>query len=86
MQTSWGDGVSSDPIRQILLAVFYIARSAPKKRQRYAGQAKVPWSEVERIRGALSQLGIDLHSWDVARELERLEGAVAQSIWQKEVV
>lgn len=66
------------PLERILQAALTIAREAPRERGPYASQARVPWREVERIREALAELGIDPRHWDSRGELERLRRAVRE--------
>lgn len=59
-------------VEKILTAAFRIAREAPAKQSRYAGQAKVHWAEVQRIREGLRELSIDWTFWDAGAEIARL--------------
>lgn len=73
-----GAGTPARPLEQILQGAFYIAREAPKQRSAYASHARVPWREVERIREALAELGINPTHWDAKGELERLNRSVRE--------
>ncbi|MCX7602167.1 MAG: hypothetical protein N2Z75_09560 [Meiothermus sp.] len=62
----------NESIKKILTAAFWIAREAPAEQSRYAGQVKVQWAEVHRIREALRELKIDWNYWDTGCEISRL--------------
>lgn len=68
-------------VEKILTAAFRIAREAPAQQSRYAGQAKVQWAEVQRIREGLRDLGIDWTFWDAGAEISRLIKTVEGDVY-----